>query len=282
MRPCSVAAVRVLLDLLGPEHDADPPGLEEPPARPYLVCSTPRSGSGLLCRGLAARGAGAPLEYFNGLHRGRLAERWACGPGLDGYVRALYARRATADGVLGVKLHWDQLVNLRAEALGTAATEPGYRLSAAFAERLFPGAAYVRTIRLDVDRQAVSLWFALVGGTWSIAAGDGPDGARDRVPYDFAGIDRCRRLIENAELHWDRFLRHNGIEPLVVVYEELASAYPDGVARVLETVAPERRAGAPPEPATRRLSDDRTERFVARFAEDRARSGLPDPLAADR
>ena len=183
--------------------------------------------------------------------------------------------------MLGVKLHWDELVNLRAEALGIAATEPGYRLSAAFAERLFPGAVYVRTVRLDVDRQAVSLWFALVGGTWSIAAGEGPDGARDRVPYDFAGIDRCRRLIENAELHWDRFLRHNGIEPLVVVYEELAAAYGDGVGRVLDTVAPERERHAA-EPATRRLSDDRTERFVARFTEDRARVGLPDPLAADR
>ena len=266
--------VRVLLDLIGAEHDAVPARDPDPPEHPYVVCSTPRSGSGLLCRGLAGRGAGAPLEYFNEIHRGLLTDRWGCGRDLDSYVRALYAHRTAAGGVLGVKLHWDQLERLRAETLGLPAGEPEYRFPIAFLEQLLPGATYVRIIRLDIDRQAVSLWFAAAGGTWSVAAGDAADTGRGDVAYDFVGIDQCRRTIENAELHWDRLLRHNGIEPLTVVYEQLAASYGDVLDGVLAVVAPERLDTPRAEPTTRRLSDDRSERFVERFVAERAERGF--------
>ena len=43
------------------------------PDRSYLVCSTPRSGSALVCQALAQSGvAGRPEEYFEALrHSGR-------------------------------------------------------------------------------------------------------------------------------------------------------------------------------------------------------------------
>jgi len=271
--------MEVLQDLIGADRDTVPQREPVPPARPYLVASTPRSGSGLLCRGLAATpGAGSPLEYFNPVHRGLLTERWGSGVGLAGYVRDLYAHRTTRTGVFAAKVHWDQLAALRAEALGLPAAEPEYALDGGFLERLFPGARFVRTIRLDVDRQAVSLWFALHTGTWSLAARDVPLG-RDEVPYDYEGIDGCRRWIESAEVHWDRFLRHNRIEPLVVVYEELVAAYESTVERVLLEVAPDAQ-GTPSGPATRRLSDDHSEGMVERLRADRRRRGLPDPLGA--
>ena len=275
--PCG--GVEVLQDLIGADRDTAPPREPVPPLRTYLVASTPRSGSGLLCRGLAtAPGAGTPLEYFNPVHRRLLAERWGSGEELAGYVRDLYARRTTRAGVFAAKLHWDQLAALRAEALGLPAAEPEYALDGGFLERRFPGARFVRTIRLDVDRQAVSLWFALQTGTWSVSAGDLPRG-REAVPYDYEGIDRCRRWIESAEVHWDRFLRHNRIEPLVVVYEELVAAYAATVARVLGEVAPDAPV-TPSGPASRRLSDDHSERMVERFLADRGLAGPPHAFAA--
>ncbi|MDP9293575.1 MAG: Stf0 family sulfotransferase, partial [Actinomycetota bacterium] len=230
--------MRVLTDLSGPDRDTCPLRSESAPRRSYLVCSTPRSGSGLLCRGLAGTGvAGAPLEYFNPLHRRMLTDRWGCGSSLDEYVRALYSHRTTPDGVFGTKLHWDQFVALRAEALGTSAAEPEYEISDDVIERLFPNATYVRILRRDVNRQAISLWYALCTGTWSLAADDrGDAAARADVPYSYEGIDRCRRLIENAELHWDRFLRFNGIEPVDVVYEELAGAHAETIENVTRRV----------------------------------------------
>ena len=155
-----------------------------------MVCSTPRqSGSGLLCRGLAGtERAGAPLEYFNPVHRQALSERWGCGPTLADYVNALYARRTTPTGSSAPQLHWDEFVALRAEALGTTAG-----LSIDFLERLFPNVTYVRIVRRDLDRQAVSLWYALNTGTWSVATDDSSDAERADVPYSHEGIERCRR-----------------------------------------------------------------------------------------
>ena len=44
-------------------------------AEAYVVCTNPRSGSTLLCKGLAATGrAGAPAEFFD--HRPEVAEYW--------------------------------------------------------------------------------------------------------------------------------------------------------------------------------------------------------------
>lgn len=113
-----------------------------------------------------------------------------------------------------------------------------------------------------------------------MAASEGADdGARARVPYSFAGIERCRRLIENAELHWDRFLRFNGCVPVEVVYEDLVARYPDEVERVLRAVAPGAGPVAvPATKATRRLSDGRSEEFLERLAHDRDARGVPDPV----
>ena len=107
-----------------------------------------------------------------------------------------------------------------------------------------------------------------------MAADDAADTGRDHVGYDFDAIDRCRRTIENAELHWDRLLRHNGIEPVTVVYEQLAASYGEVLDGVLAAVAPNRVDTPHAEPTTRRLSDSRSERFVERFVAERAERGV--------
>jgi dTDP-4-amino-4,6-dideoxygalactose transaminase/LPS sulfotransferase NodH len=177
--------------------------------------------------------------------------------------------------VFGAKLHWEQFVGLRAEALGASAAEPEYDISGDFIERLFPNATYVRIVRRNVYRQAISLWYALRTGTWSLATGERRDSANADVPYSFEGIERCRRLIENAELHWDRFLRFNGIEPIDVTYEELDAAY----AKTVEDVARRLPLAADPTaicaPRTQRLADDRSQAVLERWARDREERATP-------
>ena len=119
-------------------------GEPEPGDVVYVVCTTMRSGSGLLCHGLRGTGlAGVPAEYFHPRQRARLAERWRCSDTTAGYIRELRARRSGPNGVFGLKLHSHQMRNL--DAL----------------DSLLPGAGYVRLRRRDIDAQAVSLWTAL-------------------------------------------------------------------------------------------------------------------------
>jgi LPS sulfotransferase NodH len=253
-------------------------GVEErdaPPPKPFLICATPRSGSNLLCDGIAGTGLVGPcFEHFNARHRAELERRFGCDGSLDSYMRAIYGRRTTADGYLGVKLHWDQVPALRSEALGVEPVEPPYGTSADFLELLFPGAAYIRILRLDVNRQAVSLWIAFATGVWTV---DGDPVPATEPAYSFEGIERCRRAIENAEVHWDRFFRANGIEPLTVVYERLVDDFEATVSRVVAHLRPDAGPVDVAAPSLRRLAGAATEDFLERYARDRSRNPAPQP-----
>jgi hypothetical protein len=70
-------------------------------SRAYAICTTPRSGSWLLCRQLVNADLGVPSEYFNVTHSMPLCARW----GLDPRDTRAYAvdcgagaRRRTASG----------------------------------------------------------------------------------------------------------------------------------------------------------------------------------------
>jgi LPS sulfotransferase NodH len=258
-------------DFLGAEYDAPPSRRVVRPFRSYVVCSTPRSGSGLLSRGLGGTGVLAtPLEYFNPIHRGILTQRWGVS-GLDSYLERLHARRTSQGGLFAAKVHWEQLVQLRVEA---GAGPPDFSVadtSSSLLERAFPGAVFVRIVRRDLDRQAVSYWRAIQSGVWSID-GDSPDRGADAAPYSFDGIERCRQLIQMGEGCWDRLIREHGGRALVVTYEDLASDFASVVQRVAGFIQPGVDVVVP-EPATRRQSDERSTEWLERFvAERRERS----------
>lgn len=262
----------VLHDLTGPDHDTDPcHDPPQPPGRSYVVCSTGRSGSGLLCRALAATGVlASPLEYFNPIHREILSRRWGCEPGLEAYLHGLYARRVDAGGVFGTKLHWDQLAALCAEASRSPA---GGTERSTFLERAFPDARYVRIIRRDLDRQAVSLWRALQTDVWSVAvSAPRTTGFRDwSARYDYEAIAACRSSIEHGEREWTRYLQDGDLAAHVVMYEDLVADYPATVRRTAAYLVGEELAPRVPVPlpVTRRLADRRSEAVCRRFRADR-------------
>ncbi len=256
-------------DFLGAEHDRSRRADSSRPPRSYIVCSTPRSGSGLLCRGLAEIGAvGVPLEYFNPIHRARFAERWRCDPDLRSYIVELHARRSSAEGLFATKLHWDQLVALRAEAGAGTDDRFDYVTADALFDSVFPAVRFVRIVRLDRDRQAISYWRAQHSNVWSVAA-EKSAGSAEPTPYDFDGIDRCRHLIENGELCWDRLIRSRGAEALVVTYEELSSSFAQTIERVTDALSPGLKPTAIPPPSTRPMSDQHSLALLERFRRER-------------
>lgn len=257
---------KYVADFLGAEHD-----LVQKPGRPiesYVVCSTARSGSGLLCRGLAStRVVGAPLEYFNPIHRKILSDRWGCGPDLDSYVEALHLRRSTTTGIFGNKVHWDQLSQIRAETLGLPDDRFTPTMPPGLLEQIFPKPRFIRIIRLDMDRQAVSFWRATNSNIWSVGVDDTSQ-TDEPTPYSFEGIDQCRRVIENGELCWDRLIRQHGGDALVVTYEELTADFAATIKRVVSFISPGLE-GAVRVASTRVLSDERSRELLERFRAER-------------
>jgi LPS sulfotransferase NodH len=198
-----------------------------------VICSTPRSGSYLLCRHMINAGLGIPHEYFNPIvirqiaprlgfaaeiaemkwhSRGRRdslllrkSERVAERAFLTRYVSALMAMR-TQGGVFASKIHYRDFVRVLDNSVG---------------HRLFDDAVFVYLYREDLLRQAVSERFAQLTGRWGIDDTVTTPPAANPDFFDVAGIDWALVDLANQERGWRVFMARNGVSPLSISYERL-------------------------------------------------------------
>ena len=264
------------------------------PLESYFVCATPRSGSTLLCHLLAETGvAGRPEEYFEALaHSGvprypdeffdlaelpelvaelrgrrpdqRPAREWSRERYAD-YLDWAIGTGTTPNGVFGAKLMWDYLGDFAA----LLRTLPGHA-AAPLPELLgdvFGHISHVRVVREDKVRQAVSLWKAVQTSTWRREAGDPPD-AQAPQRFDARAIGHLVSRLEEHDRAWSAYFAAAGVEPLVIVYEDLAPDPESAVRAVLDWIG----VGVPadfvaPQPRLERQADARSEDWVRRFRE---------------
>lgn len=277
------------------------------PERSYLVCSTPRSGSTLVCQALAQSGvAGRPEEYFEALrHSGRprkpeeyftgvtdtsildhLTERvvgddppqrsplWSR-TAYDRYLEWVFAAGTTDNGVFGAKLMWGYLGDFVSLLRNVAA----YRdvPLADLLPTVFPDVQFVRVIRANKVRQAVSLWKAVQTAAWS-ESHDAPKEApppyksfleesRPGLRFHFRAIEHLLHQVLVQEAFWDTFFEHIGTRPILVLYENFAGDYTTSTVRLLERLgleAPDPESLAPP---LKRQSDAVNDDWVRRYSD---------------
>ena len=268
--------------------------MQGPATISYLICTTPRSGSTLLCELLTATGvAGRPEEYFQQLPATGMPMTPrdyleglspALIPELDGgddaawvsplydprrfrdyraYVDWVLAQGTTPNGVFAAKIMWPYVAGLVSRLYGG----DSWNMTDAQAalERTFPSLRYVWLRRRDKVRQAVSLWRAIQTWQWRVDAarahsGRGPE-PEGEPRYSFEAIDHLRRRLEASDLTWEVFFETMAADPLTVVYEDFVTAREDAVLAVLQHVSAPRPAtvGAP---RTARQADEVSERWV--------------------
>lgn len=251
-----------------------------PPCSAYVLCTSPRSGSTLLCRLLAATGiAGRPGSHF---HEPSLAE-WLAEydlpevPGRSERDTVAAVFDAAIDKgrggtpVFGLRLQRhsfaffsEKLALLHPKPAGDVA-----RMQAAFGR-----AAFIHLTRADKVAQAVSLVRAEQTGLWHRA----PDGAEiertapPREPvYDGAALRAAFEMLTGYERQWEDWFARENIEPLRLTYDAL-SADPRGtLATVLEAIGLPGAAATAITPETARLADATNRDWADRF---RAEHGL--------
>jgi trehalose 2-sulfotransferase len=249
--------------------------------RTYFVCATPRSGSTLLCRSLATTGvAGRPEEYFERLrHSGlprepreyfkgvddasllrllpetRPGDSTGADPARD--LRRCLAEGTTPNGVFAAKLMWGYFGDLLAR-LGTTPDGPAVR---ALTERFGP-LSWIHVTRADKVAQAVSLWRALQTRAWS--ASDAPE---SHPVYHAGAIAHLRDQLIEQDAAWRGWFAAKAIEPLVVRYERLAADHAATLRDVLAHLGLE--VERIPDPPMDRQGDERSDRWVARFNEEK-------------
>jgi LPS sulfotransferase NodH len=284
--------------------------------RAYLVCATPRSGSTLVCQALKRSGvAGRPEEYFEALrHSGRprrpeeyfigvdekaifdqLGERnidedprprspfWSR-TAYDRYLEWAIDTGTTPNGVFAAKVMWGYF----GDFVSLLRNVPRYRdlPLASLLPEVFPDLTYVRVVRANKIRQAVSLWKAVQTATWREEdarrerALDDLDEDSESPPYKsfledhrpqlrfhYRAIEHLLEQILIEEASWDAFFEHCGVRPLLVLYENFAVDPQASTASILERLG----LAVPPEmnvqPRMRRQSDGINDDWVRRFSE---------------
>jgi len=255
----------------------------ELPRASYLVCASPRSGTELLCRGLAATGvAGCPREYFLAEDPARLPDWgfWEEGPfaaghdvrGREGYLALVYRLGSTANGVFGAKIHWNTL----RWALAKFSEIPRFAGldRAAVLRTAFPGLRAVYVTRRDRVRQAVSWARMAQDGMWVDPVGQPAPAwppANGPPRYDYELIAALEALIAEGETGWRQLYGELGLTPHQVIYEELSSpaGYEPAIRGVLAHLGLAAYQGPIPAPQTRRQSSDLNEAWVAAYLADR-------------
>ena len=173
-----------------------------PPRRRVMICSTPRSGSYLLCRQMINAGLGLPTEYLRPRTMAALSARF----GADdeaAYADALEAHRTTANGVFAAKLQWVQFL-----------MHPAAR------ERWLERADLnVFLYRDDLLAQAVSWQVSLATGLWSFDAKRGQRVADITLDTEARAIELVAEL-EQQNQGWRDLLVQLGRPVLAIRYED--------------------------------------------------------------
>jgi LPS sulfotransferase NodH len=249
-----------------------------------VICTSPRSGSTLLCKLLAATGvAGKPGSHF---HEPSIAS-WldyykleadadADEAPRDTLVRifdAAVARGSGGTGMFGLRLQRHSF-EFFVEQLGLL--HPGLpndrdRFEAAFGRTLF-----IYLTRPDKVAQAVSCLKAEQTGLWHVAP-DGTEIERNAPPaepqYDGAGLRRLYDEFTGFDAAWPKWFETEGIQPLRIRYDELSADPQAALRRVLVELGLDPAAADPVVPGVAKLADRTSAEWVARF---RAENGLAD------
>jgi LPS sulfotransferase NodH len=237
------------------------------PHTSYLICSTMRSGSYLLCEALQQTGlAGRPSEYFLEHTMPILSRQWDISS-YSGYLNKVIEVATTPNGVFGMKVHLHQFLPL----LDTLQQLPWYRgLEAkALLSTVFPNLAYIWIMRRDKVRQAVSTLKALQTNIWFLT--DRPpmppgEPTNNTPSFDPEAIDFLLRLIEREERAWQDYFNAHAIKPLVVIYEELVQTYNATACQVLKYLHIPKPANlVEASPHMKRQADEISEEWVERY-----------------
>lgn len=240
-----------------------------------VICTSPRSGSTLLCKLLAATGkAGNPNSHFHE-------------PSLDKWLKSydLSAEEFSSD------LERLEAVFKAAKVLGTNGTgmfalrmqrksfdffsrqleilHPGLPTDRARIEAAFGRTLFIHLTRKDKIAQAVSFVKATQSGLWHRSA-DGTELERLSEPrdpaYDAEQIASHFQQMNTYEEEWARWFSAERIEPLRITYDELSSDPEAVLIRIFDALGFEHAAVRGIAPPVARLSDATNREWIDRFA----------------
>lgn len=207
-----------------------------------MICTSPRSGSSLLCEGLKNTGrAGAPAEYFD--DRPEFSEYWRQQFGIPNtvhYFDGVVVHSSTANGFFGAKLHWTNCRALRRAlhaSVGSKLADVRGRSLNELLQAKFASIQYVWLRRRNKVAQGISHYLAICTDLWQISRNEwnqrAPDN-RQSVDFDLSMIEDCVGWASGYDAEWQGFFDRHKLRPLILYYEEFAQIYDRTIRDVLD------------------------------------------------
>ena len=237
----------------------------------YLICSTPRTGSTLLCGLMASTTvAGRPESYFRQPDEELWANRWDIVRSSDGvfeyaeFVRAALAAGRTENGVFAARIMWGTMDYL-VDRLDTVCPAPAGGGDLGLLNLVFGHTRFVYLHREDVLAQAVSWHRAEQTGVWRQTDQEEPKQPEQEPDFDFDQICKFVQMIGEHNSAWRTWFSSVGVQPHMVRYEDL-DAEPVGVAReVLDFLGLRLPPGRLIKTRHRRLADELNTQWIERY-----------------
>ncbi|MEB3231411.1 MAG: Stf0 family sulfotransferase [Leptolyngbyaceae bacterium] len=218
--------------------------------RSYIVCSTGRSGSTLLCKTLAQLNQfGNPDEYFhhrNHLNRLQLKEK---PEGFISYFESVLDQGLSHNGVFAIKMHWWQLYDFW--EITRQLDEFKGMNEVEILHDVFPNLKFIYIWRQDMIAQAVSTEIALQTGEWvkgskRFNAGSssppeehmnletGRHEAEPSIKFRPLKIYRWEQKFKDQNRRWQQFFTDYQLDHHELTYERLTSNFEQEVMDVIK------------------------------------------------
>ena len=268
-------------------------GITKLPTTSYVISATARNGSNLLCDALTHTNVlGKPGEFFLRWYREvqqpkrfKAEQQRQQKPGDAEHLRTVIDHAATPNGVLGMKVMWNQL-DIMVNKLQPFS---GFRKHpAAIFSTIFPNLHYIFLKREDKVRQAVSMTKAIQSGKW-IAVQPGihqekSGGKRithlkpvEKKPsekalcYDFHQIASFYHTFIKKDTAWENYFTQAEIKPCRVFYHQLEHSLDEVLFNIANYLnIPLAETSISQKPALKKQSDSINEEWAQRFKEELA------------
>ena len=243
----------------------------------YIICTSARSGSTLLCDILkSTEVCGRPESYF---HRPAIS---SCYRHLDIAIDESHSEQvaiaeifklsrlvgAGKSGLFGLRMQGDSFDYFASKL---AVLYPDIGTVKKRIESAFGRTAFIHLTRINKIEQAVSWVKADQTGLWHITA-DGQELERIAPPtklaYDPEAIAKHKQTVEELDQNWQNWFMKEDIDPLRITYEDLSVDPTKTLREILNFLGLDCVAANGIKPNVAKLADQVSRDWVRRFSDN--------------
>ncbi len=242
------------------------------PQLSYTIWFSQRTGSTLLCQGLASTGiAGNPSEWLYKNNNLDFLTHYK----VNNYTELqnkIWQLGSTSNGVLGLKYsicepYFSEIIDIF-KKFPTCNSESNK--SSEIWNQAFPNCKHLFMTRRNKVRLAVSWWKAIKTGEWHRKTGTKPTSIHIQNQYSYKAINHLFAECCMREAAIQEFFTEGGIIPLTIVYEDFVLSYRETIEKIIDYLeipnANNIQIAPPPE---EKLADRVSEDWVQRFRSKR-------------